>query len=119
MNDIGLQTLLDLDGSILEMGQGYWVKINATKVEPDTNRPHGIRYSLSFHAPSGKRLLGYDNAHGVKPPKKFKYAGNRYPYDHKHAHAADKGQLYEFKDASQLMADFWDEVNNYLDKVKT
>ncbi len=34
--------------------------------------PHEIRYALTLHEPYGKRILGYDNAHAVKPPKKFK-----------------------------------------------
>lgn len=27
------------------------------------NDPHPYRYALSLHAPSGKRLMGFDNAH--------------------------------------------------------
>jgi hypothetical protein len=34
-----LSPLLDLDGSILEMGEGYWVKIDARQVPPDVGRP--------------------------------------------------------------------------------
>jgi hypothetical protein len=30
-------------------------------------RPNGIRYSLTLHAPDNTRLIGFDNAHGVKP----------------------------------------------------
>jgi hypothetical protein len=30
--DIGLETLLDLDGSILEQEGGYWIKIEARRV---------------------------------------------------------------------------------------
>jgi hypothetical protein len=74
----------------------------------------GIRYSLTLYEPYGKRILGYDNAHAVKPPKKFKYAGTRLPYDHKHRHASDKGVPYEFKDAQQLLSDFFSEVDRVL-----
>ena len=63
-------------------GGGYWVKIEAWVVPASKDIPHGIRYSLTLHEPYGKRILGYDNAHAVKPPKKFKYAGTRLPYDH-------------------------------------
>ena len=76
--------------------------------------PHGIRYALTLHEPYGKRILGYDNAHAVKPPKKFRYAGTRLPYDHKHRHASDKGVPYEFKDAHQLLSDFFSEVDRVL-----
>ena len=38
--ELGL--LLDLDGSILEMGDGYWAKIDVVRVPPDVGRPGGI-----------------------------------------------------------------------------
>jgi hypothetical protein len=51
---------------------GYWIKIEAWEVKVTAAIPHGVRYSLTLHAPSGKRLLGYDNAHAVKSKgKKF------------------------------------------------
>ena len=71
----GLQNLLDLAGSVIDQGDGYWLKIEAWSVEPSKEMPHGIRYALTLHEPYGKRILGYDNAHGIKPPKKFKFAG--------------------------------------------
>ena len=76
------------------------------------------RYSLTLHGPYGKRILGYDNAHAVKPPKKFKYAGRILAYDHKHRHASDQGVPYEFKDVHQLMCDFFADVDRILSEVK-
>ncbi|MHB1737117.1 MAG: toxin-antitoxin system TumE family protein [Acidithiobacillus sp.] len=72
------------------------MKIKAWRVAATEEIPHGIRYCLTLHDPDGKRILGYDNAHLVKPPKKFKYAGRIMAYDHKHRHASDKGVPYEF-----------------------
>ena len=80
--------------------------------------PHEIRYALTLHEPYGKRILGYDNAHAVKPPKKFKYAGRRLSYDHKHRYVHDKGVPYEFQDAQQLLVDFFNEVDRVLTEVK-
>lgn len=80
--------------------------------------PHGIRYSLTLHEPQGRRILGYDNAHGVKSPRKFKYAGRIRVYDHKHRHGSDKGVPYEFKDAQQLMNDFFADVDRVLAGVR-
>ncbi len=34
--------------------------------------PHGIRYALTLHDRYGTRLLGFDNAHAVKPPMRMK-----------------------------------------------
>lgn len=116
--DIAIDTLLDLHDSILDQGGGYWIKIEAWRVEVSKEIPHGVRYSLTLHEPHGKRILGYDNAHAVKPPKKFKYAGQILAYDHKHRHISDKGVPYEFKDAQQLMVDFFSDVDRVLTEVK-
>ncbi len=116
--DPAIDTLLDLHGSILDQGGGYWIKIEAWQAEISNAMPHGIRYSLTLHEPYGKRILGYDNSHAVKPPKKFKYAGRILPYDHKHRHAADKGIPYEFKDAQQLLNDFFADVDRVLQEAR-
>ena len=116
--DTAIDTLLDLHGSILDQGGGYWIKLEAWRVDVSAQIPHGIRYSLTLHEPYGKRVLGYDNAHAVKPPKKFKYAGRILAYDHKYRHASDKGVPYEFKDAQQLMIDFFADADRVLAEVR-
>jgi hypothetical protein len=108
-----ISTLLELHDQIIDQADGYWIKIQAWQVEACARIPHGIRYSLTLHEPYGKRILGYDNAHCVKPPKKFKYAGDRLPYDHKHRHSQDKGVPYEFRDAYQLLVDFFRKLTVY------
>lgn len=115
--DTGIDTLLELDGSIFDQGHGYWVKVEAKLVEVSKAVPHGIRYSLTLHEPHGRRILGYDNAHAVRPPKKFKYAGRKMANDHKHRHVSDKGVPYEFQDAEQLLADFFKDVDALLSKA--
>jgi len=112
--DPGLRTLLDLDGEILDQGNGYWVHIRAWTVEPTKDVPHGLRYALSLHDPHGTRIMGFDNAHAVKAPKKLRYSGRRFPYDHRHRHASDKGVPYGFQDAYQLLKDFFEEVDRVL-----
>lgn len=109
-----IDTLLDLHDSILDQGGGYWIKVEVWRVPESAEIPHGIRYSLTLHEPYGKRILGYDNAHAVKPPKKFKYAGRILAYDHKHRHVSDQGVPYEFKDAQQLINDFFADVDRVL-----
>lgn len=114
MND--LDTLLDLSGVIIDQGGGYWVKLDAWHVAPTEGVPHGLRYSLTLHAPSGHRILGFDNAHAITP-KKYKYAAQKLTYDHRHRHASDKGVPYEFVSAAQLLADFFSEVDKVLTEV--
>lgn len=116
--DSGIGTLLELDGTVIDQEGGYWVKIQAWSVELSKKYPHGIRYTLSLHEPYGKRIMGYDNAHAVKPPKKHKFVGRVQAYDHKHRHASDKGVPYEFKDAYQLLTDFFADVDRVLREVK-
>ncbi len=112
-SDPAIDTLLDLHGEILDQGDGYWMKIEAWRVDATEEMPHGIRYSLTLHNPYGERILGYDNAHLVKPPKKL-YAGRIMAYDHKHRHVSDKGVPYEFKSAQQLLSDFFADVDRAL-----
>ncbi len=109
--DVGLNTILDLDGSILEQEGGYWIKIEARRVPASEHALHGIRYSLTLHDKYGTRVLGYDNAHAVKPLKKFKFAGQRLPYDHRHRTSRDKGVPYVFESAHRLLEDFFAEVD--------
>jgi hypothetical protein len=116
--DPGIETLLDLNGYIIDQGGGYWVKVDAWRVPTTPEIPHGIRYALTLHEPYGGRIMGYDNSHMVKPPKKFKFAGQRHAYDHMHRHVSDKGVPYEFKDASQLLADFFAEVDRVLKEAR-
>lgn len=94
------------------------LKVEAWQVVATPEIPHGIRYSLTLHEPYGKRIMGYDNSHAVKLPKKFKYAGQWLAYDHKHRHISDKGIPYEFKDAYQLLVDFFEEVDRVLKEMK-
>ena len=96
--DPGISTLLDLNGQLLDQGDGYWIKIEAWLVEVSTHIPHGVRYTLTLHEPYGKRILGYD---------------------HKHRHIRDKGVPYEFRDAFQLLTDFFQEVDRVLKEIKT
>jgi hypothetical protein len=63
--DTSLDTLLDLDGQIMFVGDGYWVKFEVTAVAVTPQRPHGLRYSLTLHGPAGERMVGFDNAHAI------------------------------------------------------
>jgi hypothetical protein len=116
--DNGIDTLIDLNGNIVQQERGYWVEIHAWRVESTVLVPHGIRYALTLHEQSGERVMGYDNAHAVKPSGRFKYAGQVLPYDHKHRHISDKGVPYEFKDAYQLLRDFFADVDRVLKETE-
>lgn len=114
-----MDTLLDLDGSIIDQGDGYWIKIEAKLLGSVSNeRPHGVSYSLTLHDSYNQRILGFDNAHAVKSSNKSKYSGRRIEYDHKHRSIKDRGVPYEFKTAYQLLEDFFHEVDKQLRKHK-
>ena len=109
--DPGLETLLDLDGEVFMVGRGYWTKIDACRVTPSKEVPHGIRYSLTLHDSSNQRVLGFDNAHGIKPKRK-KFGARKVTWDHKHSGV--NVENYEFESAGQLMEDFWAAVNEIV-----
>jgi hypothetical protein len=60
--------LLELDGVAMFVcdKQSWWVKFQAKSIKPTAQKPHGLDYSLTLHAPDGKRIIGYDNAHTVR-----------------------------------------------------
>jgi hypothetical protein len=105
----GLETLLQLDGEVFPMDNGYWVKFAVHTTVKNEHIPHGIRYSLTLHDKYNRRVVGYDNAHGIKRPKKKKFSGVRKTWDHRHQESVVKP--YEFESAYQLLEDFWNDVN--------
>jgi hypothetical protein len=110
--DSALDTLLDLDGQQFTIEpSGYTVKFKARKVPPTSMRPHGVSYSLTLHAPDGTRLVGFDNAHGVRSSRGP--AGASREADHQHRLVTTRP--YRYVDALQLLEDFWAEVNAVLD----
>ena len=112
-----LETLLDLDGFIIEQDYGCWVKFEARRVPNTITIPHGIKYSLTLHNGHGERMMGFDNAHAVKVKNKSKHQGRK-TYDHRHRYSKDEGIPYEFVDAHQLIRDFWLEVDKILSKLE-
>ncbi len=112
-----LEALLDLDGFIIEQVHGCWVKFEVRQVSKTVNIPHGLRYSLTLHNRHGERIMGFDNAHGIKIKNKSKHQSIK-TYDHRHRHSNDEGILYEFVDAHQLIKDFWLEVDKMLTKLE-
>lgn len=109
--DASLDTLLDLDGEIFPMDNGYWTKLEASRVTHTSQTPHGIRYSITLHDRNNTRILGFDNAHTFKP-KKNRYTARKITWDHKHK--MEKVRPYEFESASRLIGDFWRDVEEIL-----
>jgi hypothetical protein len=109
----GLDYLLDLDGEEIRYAGGYVARFVVRRVPATSERPHGIMYSLTLHAPGGTRLMGFDNAH--RAPRTGRGHGrDREVYDHWHRDEADRGRPYPFQSAAQLVADFFDEVERVL-----
>ena len=96
VRDPSLDNLLDLHGQVPVIdATGYWVR-------PVTEqKPHGLDYTLTMHAPDGTHLVGFDNAHPVKGKQ---VAG------HDHKHRLQTVKPYAYRDAASLVADFWAEV---------
>ena len=116
MKNHQIRTLLDLHGQVIDQEDGFWVKIDAWEVAASAEIPHAIRYSLTLHAPDGTRILGYDNAHAPKNPTK--YANRTLPYDHRHRSPSDLGIRYEYKNAYQLLIDFFVDVDKALNLAR-
>lgn len=109
--DPGLETLLELNGEVFLLDNGYWTKIEAWRVKPSDQIPHGVRYSLTLHDSDGKRIIGFDNAHRVKP-KGRRFGTRKIAWDHRHTRGG--AEAYEFENAGQLLQDFWTLVDKLL-----
>jgi hypothetical protein len=111
----GLEFLLAFDGRIHHLEEGYWIKFEIERVKAAKERPHGLSYSFTLHAPDGTRLVGFDNAHGVLP------TGGRFKpkppaSDHWHRTETDPGRPYQFRNAETLIDDFFNEVERVLNE---
>jgi hypothetical protein len=100
--------LLELDGQVLVVDPegAHWVRFVVTPVPVSREKPHGIDYSLTLHAPDGERLVGFDNANPVGRQKRGA------PQDH--CHRLRSIRPYEYRDAVPLLADFWTSVDAAL-----
>ena len=106
--DPGLDYLLDFNNENIEVDieRGYRVRFRITQVPVSPEKPHGLDYSLTLHAPDGKRIAGFDNAHPVGKIKRGE------PQDH--MHRFQTVSPYEYKDAGTLHVDFWELVYSVL-----
>jgi hypothetical protein len=112
-SDYGLEFLLAFDGRVHHLEKGYSIKFEIRRVEATKNRPHGLSYSFTLHAPDGTRLVGFDNAHQVSGKgSPFKRRGET--TDHWHRTEHDPGRPYRFKDAETVIDDFFNEVERVL-----
>ncbi|MCF7821468.1 MAG: DUF6516 family protein [Mariprofundaceae bacterium] len=110
-DDTGLETLLSLDSEIFPMDNGYWTKFEVKKVGRSDRVPHGVRYSLTLHDRSNRRVFGIDNAHGFKPKRK-RFGAAKTTWDHQHV--KEKVLPYEFESPESLLEDFWNEVERII-----
>ena len=110
-----LEFLLAFNGRIHHLEAGYWLKFRIKRIETDERRPHGLSYSFTLHEPSGKRLVGFDNAHGVAGTGS-RVGKRTEAHDHWHRTEDDPGRPYRFIDAETLIDDFFAEVERTLEE---
>lgn len=108
-----LSYLLDLDGEEIIYDSGYVARFKVKEIGATPEKPHGISYSLTFHARDGRRLMGYDNAHGVAH-RGGKFVERQTAFDHWHRDETDEGRPYQFVTAEKLIADFFDGIARIL-----
>ena len=113
MPEYQLEFLLAFDGRVHHLEEGYWMKFEIKRVKATEARPHGLSYSFSLHAPDGRRLIGFDNAHRV-PAAGSRFKRQPRSNDHWHRTESDHGRPYQFKDAETLIDDFFGEVERVL-----
>ena len=108
-----LEFLLEFDGRRHWYEGGYFSNFEIRRVEVTLEKPHGLKYSFTLHAPDGARLVGFDNAHSVAPTG-ASFRKRPAASDHWHRTAADPGRPYVYKSAEQLLVDYFDEIERTL-----
>ena len=111
--DETLDTLLDLDGQVLVLDEDgdYWVKFEVRRAAITPERPHGLAYSLTLHGKDNGRLVGFDNAHAARYSSR---PGGKGPVAYEHKHRLRSIRPYQYRNAAELPADFWTEVDEVL-----
>jgi predicted transcriptional regulator len=102
-----------MNGRIHHLEKGSWLKFDITRVKATRNRPHGLSYSFTLNGPSGRRLVGFDNAQNV-PASGSRFKRRRETHDRWHRTDKDPGRPYVFKDAETLIDDFFEAVERVL-----
>jgi hypothetical protein len=113
VEDASAAYLIDLDGQIMELGSGFWIKISARRVPASSERPAGIDYSLCLFSPEDERLLCYDNAH---PIREGTGPGAKKSKMNDHVHRGGRILPYAYANAAALLEAFWNDVNRILDE---
>ncbi|MCC7273013.1 MAG: hypothetical protein IT561_10105 [Alphaproteobacteria bacterium] len=108
-----LEFLLAFDGRTHWYEGGYFMKFAIRRSPATGRRPHGLRYSLTLHGPDGRRLMGFDNAHGVAA-KGARFQRRVDTVDHGHRTEDDPGRPYTFSDVETLIEDFFSEAERIL-----
>ena len=111
--EYALELLLAYDGRLHYLASGHYLKFGVKAVKKSRRVPHGIAYSLTLHAPDGKRLLGFYNAHAV-PHRGGRHVRRRSETDHWHRTTGDKGRPYEFVSVERLLEDFFGQAERVL-----
>lgn len=116
--DKGQDVLLDMDGELVFLEDRSFAKYEVSRCEPTVERPHGLKYSLTYHAPDGTRLVGFDNAHAARAVRRKTGARLALALDHRHRGPNDPGVPYTYSTALKLMEDFWKAVNRAQENRK-
>jgi hypothetical protein len=112
-DEADFEAIVGYDGTTFQFDQGYHAIFEIRKTDGPNEGPHPYRYGFTLHAPSGKRIMGFDNAHPVgRKAGKFKRRSDR--ADHWHRDASDKGRPYKFETIVKLLDDFLEEVERTL-----
>lgn len=98
---------------MIDPAGGHRVKFEVRKTSATPQRPHGLDYSLTLHAKNGERLVGFDNAHSVS---RGSGPGTIKPTAFDHRHRLRTIRPYEYRNAANLLADFWTTVEAVLDE---
>lgn len=99
MHDEAMERILDYDRRRYWLENGWSLRFRVREVAATSDRPHRLKYAFTLHDVDGARLLGFDNAHGLRRIE---------AYDHRHRFRKTEELVpYSFTDTDTLLCDFF------------
>ncbi|MBS0351947.1 MAG: hypothetical protein JSR33_12360 [Proteobacteria bacterium] len=116
-----IDTLLSLDGEVIEQPGGHIVKFQVHRVKMKDYACHKICYNLALYDPCGKLIMRIGNTQVGKARANNKciaQKSHRNYFGQDQLANADNVATYQFVDVCQLLKDFWLEVDKILNIKK-
>lgn len=107
-DDEAFRRLLDYNGRVYWLANGWCLKFEVKGAEVTESRPYGVKYSFTLHDVEMERLYGIDNAHSISRQQLF-------DHEHRYRNTAEV-VAYEYRGADELICDFFEAIEKIFER---